>query len=83
MNQVLGLFGFRILFSYLVWDTMGTKMDFSTPSDETLPSTVNPFPTSTCNIVSTFPVAEIVEEIVDHDQICNVATNYEKLTTFT
>ena len=67
MKQVLELFGFRILFSYLVWDPKGTKMDISTHSDETLPSTVNQFQASIVNIVFIFPIAEIVEEIVDHD----------------
>ena len=42
-------------------------MDISTHSDETLPSTVNQFQASIVNIVFIFPIAEIVEEIVDHD----------------
>lgn len=51
------LFGFSVLFPYVVWDTMATNMDISTPSNEASLSMVNPF--------STFPTSEIVEENVD------------------
>lgn len=51
------LFGFSIFIPYVVWDTMATNMNISTPSDKASLSTVSPFPT--------FPTLEIVEEIVD------------------
>jgi hypothetical protein len=62
---------------------MGTKMDISTPSDEASPFMVNLFLSSIVNTVFTFPIAEIVQEIVDRDEFRDAATNYEKLTTFT
>ena len=58
-------------------------MDISTPSDDAFPFMFNPFLSSIVDTIFTSPIAEIVEESMDYDEICDAATNYEKLTTFT
>lgn len=46
LNEVIGLFGFRLLFPYVVWNTMATDMRIFAPSDEASPSKFNPVSTS-------------------------------------
>lgn len=64
MNQVVGLFSFRVLYSNVVQDTMATDMNIFASSDEAHPSTVNP--------VSTFPIAQKLWINRSHERYGNI-----------